>query len=403
MRILFLNHNLREHGTYFRALHIAREMVRLGHQATLWTASPEHWYRAAADLVDGVRIVETPSRPWGVGPDDGWSPVDIAWRAGHVLAEPCDLVYAFAHPPSVYLPARLAQVLRRKPLVVDWCDAYRDGILPLRAALRRQAARPAGRRQRMAERIEARYLERRIVRRADAVTVISRGLEDAALAEGVARERLLRLPSGAPIGAIEPLERELCRRALGIAREGPLLGFVTNYHPDEAFFLAALEVAFARAPEAALAMAAPPFSEALVRRHGLEGRIVNLGRRPFSEIPTVLGAADVLALPLADTAHNRYRWPNKFGDYLAAGRPIAANAIGDVADYMARAEAAGCAVGRLAPADDATAYGEAMADLLNSPAEAKEMGQAARNLAEGELNWQRLGERVARFLARIAR
>ena len=61
MRLLFLNHNLREHGTYFRAFHLARELAALGHDVTLWTASEEHWYRAPREQLDGVRIVETPS------------------------------------------------------------------------------------------------------------------------------------------------------------------------------------------------------------------------------------------------------------------------------------------------------------------------------------------------------
>jgi hypothetical protein len=60
MRILCLNHNLREHGTYFRAFHLARELARRGHQMTLWTASEHHWYRPAESQQDGVANLRSP-------------------------------------------------------------------------------------------------------------------------------------------------------------------------------------------------------------------------------------------------------------------------------------------------------------------------------------------------------
>ena len=397
MRLLFLNHNLRDHGTWFRAFHLARELVRSGHDVTLLTASPHHWYRVAEEEVDGVCVVETPSWNPVIGRDDGWGPLDIAYRLGRVLLQPFDLVYAFAHPPTVYAPAWLARTLRRKPALVDWCDTYRNGIFPQREFIRAYAGSRGWRlgAQRRAERVEC-GLERSILRMADGATVISRELEEAALNEGISPKRLLRYPCGANLDAISPLDKKVCRRQLGIPDEGPFLGYVANYNPDEKFFLKAVGQAFRDYPSARLIARCPPFTRFLVEENGLAGRIIELGRQPFERMAAVLGAADVLALPLEDNGSNRGRWPNKFGDYLAAGRPIAANFIGDVAEYFPPPDSAQ-AIGIAAPCRT-DLYGEAISDLLAHPERWGPMGAAGYHLAETRLNWRHLAVIVEEFL-----
>ncbi|HNY28000.1 MAG TPA: glycosyltransferase family 4 protein [Candidatus Sumerlaeota bacterium] len=415
MRILCLTSPLREHGTYFRALHLARALVTRGHAVTLLTAAPHHWYRTARETLRGVEVIETPSWNPLVHADDGWGPLDALWRLGHVARHRYDLIYAFAHPPTVYLPARLAHLLRGTPVVADWCDAYRDGIFLLRQRDRqanpRAACGPCPAAQRWAERVEVR-LERGILRRAQGVTVISRLLEQEALAAGVPRERVLRVPSGAELEVFRPLSKEDCRRALGLPENsGPWVGYVANYNPDEAFFVEALRIAFAQCPGARLLTACPRFSQDLLKQAGLADRVTELERVDFERIPQVLGAADVLALPLAESAANRARWPNKFGDYLAAGRPTVTCAIGDLGDYFPsppslEAWLAGeteapdrLPIGWAAPCDSA-AFGHALGQLLDHPDRWDAMGHAARQLAETDLNWENLIVEVERFLER---
>ncbi|HUT25057.1 MAG TPA: glycosyltransferase [Sumerlaeia bacterium] len=434
MRVLFLNHNLRERGTYFRAFEIARVMVRRGHRSTLLTASPGHWYRPQYETIDGVRITETPSWNPAINPDDGWGPLDLAYRLWRALVEDCDLVYAFAHPPNVYFPARLAQLLRRKPLVADWCDLYEGGAFKIRDEFRDYLNLRGWRTtlHRWTEVVDRR-LERRILRKAKGVTVISRFLEREALETGVPRERVLRFPSGANLDAIAPQDKEECRRALGIDGAGPFLGYIAYYNHDERFFLSSLARVFESHPSARMISAALPFTDFLVRENGLEGRLIELGRLPFNEMSVVLGAADVLVLPLRDNAFNQSRWPNKFGDYLAAGRPIATCAVGDLADYfppvqamrkwlaadgdIVPPESSGTTDPRApsgAPEDAGRAplpigiaaagavedFGDAMSALLDRPEKWDSMGVAARETAESLLDWNRIGEQIESFLER---
>lgn len=405
MKLLFLNHNLREYGTYFRAFHIARELVRRGHSVTLWCASPEHWYRAVRETVDGVEIVETPSWNPVIGRDDGWGPLDIGWRALHLNEQKWDLIYAFAHPPNVSWIATLAEGIWRIPVVVDWCDVYRDGIFPLRREIRAYQ-RTGGFKlwlQRCAERMEER-MERSVLESADGVTVISSYLMDETIKLGIQPENVLLFPSGANLDAIRPMDKLSCRaelRAQGVEinDDAMMLGYIANYNPDERFFLAALRDVFTTHPNARLLAACPEFTPSVVEQMGVGANLVALGRRPFSEMNHILGASDILLLPLEDNLSNRGRWPNKFGDYLAAGRPVATCEIGDVAQYFPQVESESGReeIGVITPCES-DAFARGIIELISRSEQHAEMGAAARRLAEGELAWPKLAERVETFL-----
>ncbi len=429
MNLLFLNHNLREHGTFFRAFHFAREAARLGHRATLLTASPGHWYRPLREHLDGVEIIETPSwNPW-FSRDDGYGPLDVLWRMAFMgrRAGAFEALYVFAHPPNVLAPQWLFRLLRpRARVAVDWCDLYggAGGIVALRRALLRRHPEYAPRSvlarmaQRLAWRTEA-WAERRIIRRAPRVTVISQFLERRARAMGVAPGRLLRVPSGAPIEAIRPLDKAECRAQLaqiqgnafdtgggGNSEGGPvILTYIANYHPDEEYFLDALAHArrvLASAEEETgtdaengakfrLFVVAPPFSREALEGRGLADIVIQPGRRPFTEIPLWLGAADALLLPYPDTRFNRSRWPNKFGDYLAAGRPIITNRTADFRPWI---DAHDIGLGAESTPES---YGNAIAKAVRERERWAGWSAEARALAEGPLSWERLARQLLDF------
>ena len=400
MRILVLNHNLRERGTWHRAWRIARELGRRGHRVALWTAAPHHYYRPEQRMHGpedgGVIETETPSWAPIAGGDDGWGPLDVAWRAAAALREPFDLCYAFAHPPNVAVPAWLASRIRRRPLLYDWCDSYAGGVFPLRRAACEEGLAPREPAlQRLAERIEVR-LERAMPRMAGRVTVISERLRELTRELGVPPEHCLLLPNGANLDTIRPLDREACRRELGLPPlPGPVLGYVANYHPDQELLLGAVAHAARAVPELRLLAAGAPFTAELVAKFALESRIVHLGRQPADRMGTVLGAADALVLPLADNENNRARVPFKFTDYLAAGRPVVTSPVGDLARWFEP----GCERIGEAAAPEIEPFGDAIARTLAPGADCDAMGHAARALAEREFAWPGLIDRLEAFIS----
>ena len=88
-----------------------------------------------------------------------------------------------------------------------------------------------------------------------------------------------------------------------------------------------------------------------------------------------------MLLPLSDRPVNSARFPNRFGNYLAAGRPIATNPTGDVGEVVEREQ-----VGIVAP-DEPGAFADAVLRLLDDLPTCGAMGRRARDLAETRYSW----------------
>jgi len=141
----------------------------------------------------------------------------------------------------------------------------------------------------------------------------------------------------------------------------PIACFVGFVQYDLGLAVRAFAVARRSLPDALLILVGPRNREAeqLIAELGLSGAVHSTGTLPFARVPVPMGAADVLLLPCSNTLTNRARGPIKLGDYLAAGRAVLANPVGDLVDVFQADE-----VGVLAP-DDEQGYGTALADLLN--------------------------------------
>ena len=240
-------------------------------------------------------------------------------------------------------------------------------------------------------------MERRMVRMADRITVISNFLRRQALAAGRRPDEVMLLPNGADLDGIQPLDLAAARAGLGLTPERTWLGYVANYHPDQQLLLEAFARARTRVPGLGLIKTGPPFSPALMDRLGLAGAVRDLGRVPVQQLPQVLAASDALLLPLADTPANRARVPYKFTDYLAAGRPIVTCRVGDLATLFDAPGEQG-PIGRAAsPCPEALA--EAIVGIaLATPHERARMGRAARALACRRFDWSVLTDRLESFL-----
>jgi glycosyltransferase involved in cell wall biosynthesis len=375
-----LNHNVVWRSTFFRAFYLARELVDLGHEVTIATISAGRLLRPEIYDLENVRIVETPDLGTGLA-RTGWDPWDTLWRRRRFRAQDFDLVHGFDCRPAVLAPS-LALSRRGVPWVSDWADCWGgDGgaISQRKSWVGRVAFRP----------LET-WLEESFRRRARAVTVTSRTLLERAIGLGIPPSRVHYLPSGANVRTITVRDRIECRRLLGIPLEGPVACFVGWVQYDLELAIRAFAIARASIPAARLLLVGPWNREAdrLIEALGLSAAVADFGPRPFAEIPNFLGAADLLLLPMSDNLMNRARGPIKLGDYLAAGRAIVANPVGDLVDVFERDD-----VGLLA-GETPVSYGAAIAELLADGERCTRSGRRAREVAEQRYAWRHLAPRL---------
>jgi len=178
---------------------------------------------------------------------------------------------------------------------------------------------------------------RQVLTQADRVVAVSQPLAAAARELGAPEERLRVVANGVDQELFRPGDRLAARRELGLPLDGPMLVFVGRLvevkGPDIA--LAALAAMAAKdqtsAPRLAL-VGAGPLTEDLRRQAaglGLGDRVIWAGERPHPEIARWLAASDGLILPSRSEGE-----PNVALEALAAGRPVAATAVGGTPDVI---------------------------------------------------------------------
>ncbi|HLZ24960.1 MAG TPA: glycosyltransferase family 4 protein [Ktedonobacterales bacterium] len=185
----------------------------------------------------------------------------------------------------------------------------------------------------------ARWAERRAFR-ADRVLCVSQTMAEYVTARGARPERVLVQPNAVDVAKFDPHDRAVDVRArLGLSDEHLVIGFAGSLKPWHG--VESLVDAFAqvhrRFPFARLLIVGDgPAREAVTRcvaERDIEGVVAFPGNVPHAEVPRYLAAMDVTAAPYLD-APEFYFSPLKVFEYMAAGRPVVAPRLGQIAQLI---------------------------------------------------------------------
>jgi glycosyltransferase involved in cell wall biosynthesis len=378
--ILFVTHH-RKLKTFARSAPWARELRARGYAVTLLCLANEARFRTRERDEGGVHYVETPDLLPG-RLRSGWDPMSILHRHRYLRGKHFDLIHGFESRPATIYPIRRYLKQRRVPWLLDWNDWWgRGGLIT--------EQRP-GWYQRLLGGLET-YYEEHFRTCPDATTVISRVLGARAERLGVPGRRIYWIPGGASTDVFVPVDPQTHRARFGLPKEAFIVGYAAlDVTTDLPMVLEAVRQALSAIPRLLLVVTgrpAPDFA-ARVAQAGLEGHVRHFGVVDYKQLPHVLSCAEVFLLPLADTISNRGRWPHKVGDYLASGRATLVNPVGEMDDLF-RAHEVGLAV-PISPAG----FAEGMVRLYKDAPLRLRCGANARRVAETELSWARIVDRL---------
>jgi glycosyltransferase involved in cell wall biosynthesis len=124
---------------------------------------------------------------------------------------------------------------------------------------------------------------------------------------------------------------------------------------------------------------------------GLGERVCCPGLVPHAEMPAYLAACDVLLSPHGQQADGGefFGSPTKLFEYMAAGRPIVASAVGQIAEVLEHDRTA-----LLVPPDDVPALVAAIVRLVDDAALRERLGTAARAQAVAQHTWRQNADRL---------
>ena len=371
-----------------RALGLARPLVARGHAVRL--LMPPWDTPAEADrewTEDGVELRYIPLSGGTLGISRRLARETLAWRP--------DVVHAFK--PKAYSGLAAEWLWRfhrgRVRLVIDTDDWEGAGgwndIAPYSPLQKRFFARQ----------------ERWGLTHAHAVTVAGRTLESLVWSLGVPRERVRYLPNGPgiPLGPVTPTARAAARARLGLGERPTVLVYSRLFEFDTARLVAVLAGMRAAAPDMAVLLVGAGLYEADAARFreqlaaaGLTDAVVDAGWVELAQLPATLAAADMGLYLMDDTLLNRTKCPVKLADMLAAGVPVAAEAVGQVTEYVRDGR-----TGVLCASGDVAGLVNGAVTLLTDQKMRELWGTAAREDVATRFSWPELSRSLEDLYRRL--
>lgn len=388
-------------STHVRAL--VGALVAQGHTVTVICAARGEGNVLAADLVEVAPDAE--ARRLGHSVDLAYERSGLAGKPGAefkrlhhnaTLVDTLHEICGVSAPDLIYERYALfcnagAQVARARGL---------PHILEVNAPLIDERRRYWG----LAVPEAAHAIERDVLQSADAVLAVSAPVRDYAIAAGAAPERTRVLPNAVDPRefAAEPGAGASVRGAFGLG-DAPVIGFAGSLKPWHGVDLLLEAVALLGDRRLRVLIAGDGPEGAMLRRRAarpdLAGMVTFAGQVPHARMGAYLAAMDIGVAPYRAPGADEggfYFSPLKIFEYLAAGLPVVAPRLGQIAEVIEDGRH-----GLLHAPDDVPALAAHLASLIRDPALRAGMGRAGAALVGERYTWAGNAERVVEIARQL--
>jgi glycosyltransferase involved in cell wall biosynthesis len=316
-----------------RAHPLAAELVRLGHQVTIFLPPYDNRTDCGKEWdLDGVRIVnvgmpkdrliEGSSRP-------GLYSRMLVQLLRKIEAYRPDVVHVFK-PKGFAGAVGTYFLLRRRPVVLD-CDDWEgwggwNDIKGYPWLLKEYIDRQ----------------ERWLIHSAGAVTVASHALRDRASESRKSEKQVFYIPNCGPSPAgrslqakVRDMTRDAARRHFGFG-ENPILLFSGHFEDRESvdFFCRAAAQVVAK-HDACVVFVGDRMEQSVIRARFPEGAGLRFfPQLGYEDFLRVIWACDVAAFPYPDDPVHRAKCSARITDYMAMSRPVLTSAVGQNTEYV---------------------------------------------------------------------
>ena len=237
--------------------------------------------------------------------------------------------------------------------------------------------------------------ERKLLRGADHVFVVSNALKEHAINLGVKAENISIAPNGIDPAIFFPAKADpeiASRWGLG---DGPVLGFVgglREWHGVEILpkLLQRVRQRFNRTKLAIIGSG--PLQAKLendLAELGLRGEAIFTGALLHHDVAGLLRHFNIALAPYPELNHNFYFSPLKLFEYMACGIPVVAAKLGQIVDVVDHGT-----TGLLYQPGNLDALTSHCNQLLDNPKQAQSIGLAGANHVHGKFTWDNNARQV---------
>jgi glycosyltransferase involved in cell wall biosynthesis len=384
-KILISHTSVYKKAGWGRIFPLAAGLVKIGNEVTILTTNPEYSLFIKKMDIRGVRIIIFPEIIPARISRMGFGFMSLILKILHVLFHRYDVVHSDnGHRPLSGIPCRLHRKLYGSVYVAEWYDWYgKGGQYDNKKKLFKI----------LLGRYELKY-ELKDKKAADGVVVLSEILRSRA-EMFKPKDRVIKIHGGADVSAIPFLsDNSQVKARYGISEDTLTLGYINSDSYRLAEFLPVINVITKYGLSPRIKIVVFGESGALIRQltPDITAKMKFFGWIDFSKDYEKLQLIDVFFLLKEEMLGNKAGWPNCIGDYLACGRPVLLNPVGEVIGFVEKYPYAFITTTK----EEEDVYNK-IQFISNNLQRIKENGGNIRKLAEEVISWERKSKELFDF------
>jgi glycosyltransferase involved in cell wall biosynthesis len=334
MHILISSISIKDkpNGVFSRSFNLSRGLAKLGHNVTLLTTHNDFCFPHKTELRDGVKIVSFPTFGSEKVSKFGYSILSLLLRSIYIISKKFDILHADQHRPVSFLTCHIYKLFHRKSKVIcDWQDVFgKGGIYNYKSKVWKKTLGPIDN-----------WLEIYSIKKADGVVVLSEELNNRAHRIRQSNENITKIWGGSDVDAIKfTTNSSLHRSKFNINPKDFAIIFVglemEDYKNNKMVF-DSIKKLKEKGLRIVIIRTGKRFSATFKEEHNIGDEIIEVGYVDYSEYGNLLSCANAFILMQIPNINNLSRWPNVIGDYVAAGRPIIMNLVGELVEFEKKA------------------------------------------------------------------
>ena len=330
MKLLVSHYGMLDGGDangFTRNINLFSELVNFGYEITFITTQKKGFkFPYHKEYRSGVKIIAFPE----VFPlrfrKGGIAPLSTILKLLFAIFNKVDVVYSdTGHRPNSGLPCKINRLFYNSIYISDWWEHYSKGGIYDDLPLLNQYTIGAF----------DNFNEVRNRKSADGCITISQTLKKRALEKNIEASRILVLNTGADVSKIPFHSVNSLKTKYGIEKATFVVSII-GINKDEINNNIALLKAIGRmnnSGKRVKLLTTGNLDRQIIKDSPITDYWIHFEWIPYEEFSEVISCADIFSLIQINNLRNNSRFPNKFGDYISAGRPIITNSVGDLKYY----------------------------------------------------------------------
>lgn len=326
LNILISHTSVYKKAGWGRIFPLAVGLVKNGNNVTIITTNPEFSIFIKRTVINGVTVIIYPELIPSRVSRMGFGFLSLILKLLHVLFTKYDVVQSDnGHRPLAGIPCRVHKRLHGSVYVAEWYDWYgKGGQYDSKKKLFKLLLGP----------YELKYeiIDKKV---ADGIVVLSEILRTRA-EEFKPKDSIIKIHGGAAVSDIPFIkDNSLLKTKNNIDKDTLTFGYITSNSYNMAEFSPLINAVsgFKQSRKIKILV----FGESSSIANQLPPEIFDLflfmGWLDFSKDFEKLQCVDIFFLFKEESLGNKAGWPNCIGDYLACGRPVLLNPVGEVIDF----------------------------------------------------------------------